>query len=182
MKHLTQAHDLWKQHLKEGDFALDLTCGNGHDTLVLATLLPKGIVFGIDLQKEAIAATQERVKGFSNVELFQLSHPALPSLPRSPQLAVYNLGYLPGGDKQITTMATTTVQSLDVVAKILSDQGAISITCYPGHEAGAVEEEAVLSWAASLPSHLWSVCHYRWLNRLKSPSLIWITRGLMSLR
>ncbi len=35
---LTFAHKIWKEHLKPGDRAIDATCGNGHDTLILSGL------------------------------------------------------------------------------------------------------------------------------------------------
>ncbi len=33
--HLQQAHLTWNHWLQEGDWAIDATCGNGHDTLKL---------------------------------------------------------------------------------------------------------------------------------------------------
>jgi hypothetical protein len=176
MDHLEMAHLLWKTHLKPTDFAIDLTCGNGHDTLFLAACLPQGIVFGLDLQPEAIAKTRHQTKGSPNVSLFNLSHPHLPPLPSPPHLAVYNLGYLPGGNKQITTKTDSTLQSLKKVQSVLSENGAISITCYPGHPEGFLEEEGVAFWAKELSSKEWDVSQYRWLNRQKGPSLIWIKR------
>ena len=182
MDHLELAHNLWQNHLNSSDFAIDLTCGNGYDTLFLADLLKDGLVFGIDLQQKAIEATFLKIQEYKNVALFQLAHPNLPLLPIKPKLAVYNLGYLPSGDKSITTTAPTTIASLDTIKDVLSLDGAISITCYPGHAAGLIEEEAVLLWAKNLAFAEWDVVHFRKLNRDRSPSLIWIKKKTSSHR
>jgi hypothetical protein len=51
------------------------------------------------------------------------------------------------------------------------------VTCYPGHDAGKPEEEAVTRFAAGLDPLIWSSCHHRWENRQASPSLLLIQRG-----
>jgi hypothetical protein len=49
--------------------------------------------------------------------------------------------------------------------------GALSITCYPGHEEGAREEQALLSWVQTLD---WKIFYYVW--RPKSPTLLWLKK------
>ena len=57
---LTFAHEEWKKHLKPGDRAIDATCGNGHDALVLSKLnLSHLYVF--DIQEQAVQATKNRL-------------------------------------------------------------------------------------------------------------------------
>lgn len=172
--HIALAHRYWKEHLNPGDIAIDMTCGNGHDALYLSQLLPLGKVYGFDIQAEAIEATRKRTNGA--VELIHSSHEEIDRLllPKSPRLIVYNLGYLPGNDHSIVTKAESTLTSLEKAIALLSPGGAISITCYPGHEEGEIEERAVLDFAKKLSWEKWSVCHHRWLNRLKSPSLLWL--------
>jgi hypothetical protein len=89
---------------------------------------------------------------------------------------VYNLGYLPGGKKSITTQTDTTLESVKLSLELLADDGAISITCYPGHEEGAREEKELLAFAETLSSKEWNVCQHKWLNRPRSPSLLWLLR------
>lgn len=91
-------------------------------------------------------------------------------------LIVYNLGYLPGGDKTITTESSTTLESLQAAFPLIMPGGAISIACYPGHPSGKTEEENVMTFASSLDPQVWSCCHHRWLNRRNAPSLILIQR------
>ena len=153
--HLFLAHAYWKEHLQPGDIAIDATCGNGHDTLMLAQILlpdPASLLFALDLQQNAIDQTFSLLKRsiplshFTRVSLEQRCHCAIDRLPLPipPRLIVYNLGYLPGGDKTITTQTATTLQSLQKAIHLLAPGGAISVTCYPGHPEGEKEEKAII--------------------------------------
>ncbi len=168
--HLDLAHALWDQLVSPGDLVVDATCGNGHDTLALAEMGAR--VVACDVQLEAIEATRARVQKYP-VEFFHGCHSLLPEIKA--KLVVYNLGYLPGGDKQITTRVETTLKS---ITRFL-DVGAISITCYPGHSEGAREESALLEFTQALPAEEWSVSHIRWINRAVAPSLLLIQRKLL---
>lgn len=173
--HLALAQNYWKNHLKPSDLAIDATCGNGHDTLFLAELC---LVIGIDIQIQAIQNTEALLEqNQKRAILHRLSHANLDELPlpHPPRLIVYNLGYLPGGDKSITTNTESTLESVKKGLELIALDGALSITCYPGHDEGQREEKALMDWAISLPSSRWSVCHHKWLNRPRSPTLIWIT-------
>ena len=186
--HLSLAKSYWKAHLKAGDIAIDATCGNGNDTLYLGQLLlsdPSSAIFSFDIQPEAIHNTEILLRRhlspdhFRRVLLHRRSHLELNAipLPYSPRLIVYNLGYLPGGNKALTTQTETTLESVKLSLELLSDDGALSIMCYPGHEEGAREEKALLSFAEALPSKEWTVCHPRWITRPRSPSLLWIAHA-----
>ncbi|MBI2743432.1 MAG: methyltransferase domain-containing protein [Chlamydiales bacterium] len=175
------AHSYWKKILGPGDSAIDATCGNGKDTLFLAKhIVEGGRVIGIDIQEEALAKTRELLKGeltpeqLERVSLFRQSHAAFPPLANELKIKiiVYNLGYLPGGDKKITSQTESTLESLNKSLSILAPGGVISVTCYPGHEEGLLEQEALLQLLTPLPSSAWSVCHHKWLNRNLAPSLI----------
>lgn len=48
--------------------------------------------------------------------------------------------YLPGGDKDVVTEASTTIDTVVEAQRVLQDGGAISLTCYPGHLEGQREE------------------------------------------
>jgi SAM-dependent methyltransferase len=175
--HLFLAKKYWKEHLSPHDFAVDATCGNGYDTLFLSQLLEKGEVYAFDIQPKALENTKAQLPDSSRVSLFLASHANWDknTFPKAPRLIVYNLGYLPKGDKQITTLTETTLQSLEKALQLLAPDGAISITCYPGHKEGEKEEAAILEFLSKIPSQQWTICHHRFLNRLHSPSLIWIT-------
>ncbi len=187
--HLDLAHSYWEHNILLGDTVIDATCGNGNDTLKLAQLAIKndrGHVYAIDIQSSAIDNTKRLLANQLTTEQMQRinfitgSHINMPKelLPNSTKLIVYNLGYLPGGNKLLTTKSGTTVASVIEAQKILIAGGVISITCYPGHPEGSIEENALLQFSEQLPSRLWSCCYHRWTNRNQAPSLLIIQKAL----
>ena len=63
---------------------------------------------------------------------------------------MFNFGYLPGGDKTITTNADTSIKALNRASKSLNHNGLISLICYPGHTSGALEADAIKAWFKEL--------------------------------
>jgi predicted methyltransferase len=185
--HLDLAHDYWSQLVCVGDHVIDATCGNGHDTLKLCQLAianGRGKVYAFDIQSQAIEATRHLLKThlqeeeMGSVDIRQGCHSTFPLdiLPESIKLIVYNLGYLPGGNKQYTTRQENTLHSLRHAQQLLLPGGVISMTCYPGHSEGASEQAALLAEAAQLSPKEWSCCHHVWLNRREAPSLLLIQK------
>lgn len=186
--HLDLAHHYWMQIVEIGDTVIDATCGNGHDTVKLCQLAlspTKGKVYSFDIQEQAIHnATKEfdnHLKKEIRERLFfaQRCHSTFPEeiSSSSVKLIVYNLGYLPGGDKAKTTMISTTLQSLQQAQNLIQPGGVISVTCYPGHEEGAKEQEELLSYLSELQPKEWSCCQHMWFNRQKAPSLLLIQKA-----
>jgi len=187
--HLDLAHTYWKQLIKPGDQAIDATCGNGQDTLVLCQLIlenPKSCVWAIDIQAKGIELTRQHLSRhvekpmLDRVYYQQGCHSQFPLEihEESISLIIYNLGYLPGSDKNLTTQTATTLQSLNRALSLLKPGGAISMTCYPGHAEGVKEESAILEFANGLSPSKWSCCHHQWLNRKKSPGLLLIQKSI----
>jgi Putative rRNA methylase len=186
--HLDLAHSYWEDLLQKGDWAIDATCGAGNDTVQLAKLLHHrggGGVVAMDIQEEAIARTQRLVEQSLPLEarllvhLYHQSHSDFPQVvaEKSVKLIVYNLGYLPGSDKKLTTMTQTTLESVKKAMGLLHLGGALSITCYPGHAEGALEEKALLSMTETLSSAIWNVCYHSFPNRLRAPTLLLIQKN-----
>lgn len=186
--HLDLAHAYWTTLLQQGNWAIDATCGGGRDTLKLVHILSgkeESGVIGIDIQKDAIDRTRAllEAEGSKNtqVHLFQQSHEEFPPLAHAKpiQLIVYNLGYLPSGDKQITTLTASTLASIEKGLELIQPGGALSITCYPGHEEGAREALAIQELAAGLSAAEWNVCLHSHLNRSASPQLLLIQKNFI---
>ena len=171
---LTQwSHHLWEALLPKGATVIDATCGSGHDTLFLARRAKYVVAY--DIQEEAIERTRERLKEarLSNVDLHLACHTTIET---PAHLIVYNLGYLPGSDKTVTTDLTTTMQSLEKATKLLLPGGAISLMCYDGHEAGRVETEALMRWAKKLDRAEWAVYLHRLWNTDSGPKTLLIQK------
>lgn len=186
MNHLAFAHLTWQNHLaslkKPNPVAFDATAGNGHDTLKLAKLLltpSSGELHSFDIQKTALLNTQKLLSEnlstpiLDRITLHHRSHETFPKILPSPDLVVYNLGYLPGGDKSLTTTLETTLKSLQSALETLpSASGLITITLYPGHPEGAVEKSGVLDYLSSLDPKSHQIFHYTPLKKYNSPSVI----------
>jgi SAM-dependent methyltransferase len=147
------AHTIAASALAPGETAIDATCGNGHDTLVLARLVgPGGRVIAIDIQQAAIENTRRSLAAAGlddgRATLVHDCHEAalLRIAPASVAWIMFNLGYLPGGDHAVTTITRSTVAALDAAWVALRPGGVLSIACYPGHPEGAGEAAAVESW------------------------------------
>ena len=167
---VTLAHFFLRQRLRPGDLALDATCGNGLDTRLLAELTgPEGRVWGFDLQAAAIAATRallEREGRLAQVTLIEAGHERLAEFaPAGLRAAVFNLGYLPGGDPAFTTSPASTLSALRQAASLLARQGIIVVSLYTGHEGGVEEALAVEGWGAALAPKEFNVWCSRQLNR-----------------
>ncbi len=186
--HLQLAHSYWHRLLRPGDCAIDATCGNGKDTLELARLVLKdnedGLVFSLDIQETALQnarvllAEHLTLSQMNRVHFLRQSHVEFPltTKTRPVRLIVYNLGYLPGGDKTLTTITATTLMSVEQACHIVMPGGAISITCYPGHPEGFLEQEALLAWIKQLSSSVFNICFHSFPNRKTSPSLLLIQK------
>ncbi|HHU30433.1 MAG: class I SAM-dependent methyltransferase [Bacillota bacterium] len=176
-KPLIFAHELVAATLKPGDMAVDATCGRGNDTLFLARLVgEKGKVFAIDIQPEAIVATQEKLQSaglLDHVTLVQGSHAEPVAWPQGKVKAVMiNLGYLPGGDHSLVTKPETTVAALQIACGHLQTDGIITIVVYTGHAGGIEEYRAVHSFCTSLPQEEYTVLEYRMINQVNNPPLL----------
>jgi len=153
------SHMIVRSCLRLGDTVIDATCGNGYDTLFLAESVgPDGQVWGFDIQQQAITETERRVTeaGFSaRVNLILDGHQSLSQHITLPvQAVLFNLGYLPGGDRSIITRPETTAPALDQSLTLLAPAGVLAITIYPGHSGGSDEQQTIERWAAALkPRH-----------------------------
>lgn len=162
-------HLLLRQLVRPGDRVVDATCGNGKDTLLLAELVGEnGFVFAFDIQEAALERSAARLAEAglgSRVTLLAAGHEELARLVTTPVAAVvFNLGWLPGGNRELITRSETTVPALESALRLLHAGAVLTITCYPGHDGGDAETAAVLAWAAALPAHRYHVWRMGQLN------------------
>lgn len=160
------AHDLIQDILHPGDIAVDATVGNGHDTLFLAErIAPLGHVYGFDIQQAAIDATSEKFRQArlsDCLTLFPTSHADLDEKIPTAQhgnirAIMFNLGYLPGGDKSVITRTDSTLRALTAACRILAVDGIITLLAYPGHPGGDQETDRVTTWCAGLNTRQFAV-------------------------
>ncbi len=68
--------------------------------------------------------------------------------------AVFNLGYLPGGDKEIVTRPKTTILALNQILEMMAPEGILVLVIYHGHPEGAVERDYILRYVETAGSKL----------------------------
>ncbi len=138
MNNNTYVHKYLKSLIHENDICVDMTAGNGFDTLFLASLAKK--VYAFDISDIAIRNTAEKVKDYANVILILDDHANIDRYICEPlRLAIFNLGYLPHGDMTTITSKETTLTAFKKAYDLLEDNGYIVITFYLGHPGGRDE-------------------------------------------
>ncbi|KAB2338899.1 16S rRNA (cytosine(1402)-N(4))-methyltransferase [Cytobacillus depressus] len=172
---------LLEKAVDQGDIAVDATLGNGHDTVFLAKLVGEsGRVFGFDIQEEAIVNTKKRMAEqqiSDRVTLFHKGHEYISaSIPVECQGkikgAIFNLGYLPGGDKSIVTVPNTTISAIEQLLEIMAPEGIIVLVVYHGHDEGALERDALLQYVKQLDQKIAHVLQYQFINQKNNPPFI----------
>ena len=161
------SHQLLKEVVEPGDFVIDATMGNGHDTAFLAELVgPSGEVFAFDIQKEALINTEQKLT---------LGHEHLHAvLDEETEItaAIFNLGYLPKSNKEIITKPATTKQALDGLLPHLVKGSRIILVVYYGHEGGSEELDLVTNYTQALPQDVYSVLRYEFINQKNQPPVL----------
>jgi len=160
--------------ISEGDTVVDATVGNGKDTEALCRLVgERGSVIGFDIQAEALNRAsellREAVPGHA-VTLIQRCHSELKDHVKTPvSLVLFNLGYLPGGDKTVTTRSETTLEAMEEALELLQPGGKLAAVLYPGHPEGNMEAEVVRAWSSGLDQRAYTTLLTSFANQINHP-------------
>ncbi len=169
------SHHLLKRHIPEGAGVIDATAGNGKDTLFLAELVgPEGEVWAFDIQEEAVENTKKLLKQnnvFKRVNLNKAGHENMNKYIDNKVLGIiFNLGYLPGGNKDIVTRSQTTLAALKSGLKILKNKGIIVLVFYTGHPGGQDEFDHIFDYVKKLNYKKYNVLNYNFINQKNPPA------------
>ncbi|MDX2479338.1 MAG: class I SAM-dependent methyltransferase [Desulfuromusa sp.] len=202
MKHALIRVVEWGQKLlseviQSGDLVVDLTAGNGQDTLALFQLVGKmGQVVAFDVQPQALVATRDRMVAVGakvrlqrhdiqplqcepGIDLLEMNHAELARvIPAAPQGIIANLGYLPGGQRDTVTRPESTVLALEQSCSLLAAGGRLAVVVYPGHPGGTEEGTAVTHFFTELSSANFQVLQLRVSNRGEAPFLFVVEKQI----
>lgn len=164
--------------IDKDDYVIDATVGNGKDTLYMAKLVGnRGKVYGFDIQKIAIERTKEKLINeglYRQVELINTGHEHMDMyINEKVKLIVFNLGYLPGGNKNIITKPDTTIQAIKKSLNLLIDNGILLITSYIGHIGGIEEKNAVEEFLQKLDQKEYNVLQFKFINQINNPPILY---------
>ena len=168
------SHYIIEKFVINKNIAIDGTLGNGYDTDFLSSLFSK--VYSFDIQE--VACDNYIDKNIANVEVINDSHHLFKKyINEKVDCIMYNLGFLPGGNKEITTLHETSLASIKEGLDILNNGGIMTICIYRGHNEGKIEESCILEYLKNLPKNQFGVMVQSYLNRQDiSPLLVVIEK------
>lgn len=183
------SHILMKNILSRAKVIVDATAGNGSDTLFLAkNALDDATIYAFDIQEKALQNAQLKIEqlktagkdSFTNLNINFIcdSHDKVNDYVKDTiDLAIFNLGYLPGGNHEITTKCDTTLNALKTMLNNLALNGCIAVVVYPGHDEGHKECQLVKEFAQSLSKKYFTAGWYQMINHnSNAPALCWIEK------
>ena len=160
--------------LNNGDTAVDCTMGNGNDAAFLCHLVgERGRVYAFDIQEEAVINTRKKLQELDFIERAEMildGHQNIDKyIKENVKLVIFNLGYLPKGNHEITTKKETTIEAVQKCLDILEPNGIILLIIYTGHENGKTEKEALESFASKLNQKEYNVANICFANQVNNP-------------
>ncbi|WP_137598112.1 class I SAM-dependent methyltransferase [Paucilactobacillus kaifaensis] len=168
------SHTILKDNISLGETVIDATVGNGNDTIFLASLVGKsGRVYGFDIQQTAIDKTKQQLllTGLQQQTTLICSGHEHIGQYVTEQIAgaIFNLGYLPGGDKNVITHGNTTIKAIQTMLPLLRRGGTICLVIYYGHPGGDDERQSVEQFATQLDQKKFNVLEYQFINQAHTP-------------
>lgn len=193
----THCHQFLSSRTHPSGVFVDMTVGKGKDLAFLLKLSGNNahLLMAIDIQESALAQSRQYMSSVlsdeeqQKIQWRQGSHENVgdwlqewPQASCGVSLALYNLGYLPGSDKQVTTQASSTIKSLNALMSWIVPGGGISLMIYPGHEQGQEESLELDRWLLeSVDSEKWHLWQMRRLGHdhsraCRAPYWIWMQK------
>lgn len=180
-KYLSNVLDLvqarMEDYLEEGLVVVDATLGNGNDSYKLLQYIgAEGRLYGFDIQEAALENSRKKLEGLglNNYKLILDSHEHMGEYIREEvDYIIYNLGYLPGGDKSITTQGKTTIKSIDIGLDLLRENGLMNIVAYWGHDSGKLEKDDLEKHLSLLDQKQYHVIKHEFINQKNNPPILY---------
>lgn len=166
------SHQLLSFLITKDDIVVDATMGNGYDTVFLCQHAKH--VYAFDIQKIALEHTIKQLEAhqLSNATLYLESHENLVALVPQFKGVLFNLGYLPHGDHQLTTTKETTLKALQTIITFLPKDGFVMCVVYPGHERGLEESIALDHFLNTIDSSLYTIINVNLPYQKNNPPYI----------
>lgn len=165
-------HDSIKD--RQVNIAIDFTMGNGNDTLFLSQVANH--VYSFDIQEIALVETRKKIGNKDNVSLILDSHENFDLYVERFDIGIFNLGYLPNGNHQITTMANITIKTLKKALLKINNKGTIYLVIYIGHDQGKQESLEIEEYIQQLNHKHYNIASFKMLNKKNAPYVIEIEK------
>jgi methylase of polypeptide subunit release factors len=169
-------HILIKSLINEHDIVVDMTCGNGFDTEFLAPFSKH--VYAFDIQFDALENTKKRLQEYQNITYIHDSFEHVSNYVQLAKLYVFNLGYLPGGDKSITTKKEITLKTVIGLHEAIMKGSHLVMMSYIAHDEGLQEYQQLHAYLTQEKSY--QLYETKALHHDKAPILLWIQKKIQS--
>lgn len=167
------SHYLIENRVENNIRACDMTAGNGNDSKFILDKKNPKILYAFDIQKLSQERCEKLIGQRDNFKFILDDHKNIEKyIGEKIDLFIYNLGFLPKGDKSITTNYKSVIQSLKSCLDLLNENGLILITFYPGHEEGKNEEKYVGEFLKNLDQKTFQVIKYNFYNQINNPPFL----------
>ncbi len=157
---------------------VDCTAGSGNDTIFLSEIGGLyGKVYAFDIQDEAINRVRAKIDrlNIENVVLICDSHERLDQyIEGQIDCAVFNLGYLPGSDRSITTRPDSTIRALESVLSKIKKEGLVTVVSYSTHPGGELEYIKLNEYLVGLNEKYFKVTRIGHLNSTKPGPVLFV--------
>lgn len=150
-----------------------MTAGNGNDSKFILDKKNPKILYAFDIQKLSQERCQKLIGQRENFKFILDDHKNIEKyIEEKIDLFIYNLGFLPRGNKSITTNYKSVIKSLESALSLLNKNGLILITFYPGHEAGKNEALYVGDFLKNLDQKKFQLIKYEFFNQINNPPFL----------
>lgn len=168
MKNILEfSKQLMLDNLNSEAIVVDATVGNGNDAKFLCDNFK--FVYGFDIQKEAITSADKVLEDYENYQLNLDCHSNVLNYVTKCDGAIFNLGYLPNYNHEVTTKPNTTIKAIESLISIIN-KGIIVIVVYTGHD-NSFEANLVENYVSNLDKQI-DVLKYQFLNREHAPYIL----------
>ena len=130
----------------------------------------------LDIQPEAVESTKKLIaeQGYEDrCGVYLDSHENVDKYAEEGTVAaaVFNFGWLPGGDHNKHTQTESSLTALEKCLKLLKFGGVMSLSIYYGKETGFEEKDAILKYIAALSVGEFAVIVSEFVNRPNCPPI-----------
>lgn len=160
--------------INKDSICVDFTMGNGYDTLFLCSNT-ENKVYSFDIQQTALDNTKKLLddNDVSNFNLILDDHSNFKKYIKCNfDIGIFNFGYLPNGDKSITTKSDNSLNAVKLAVDHLSKNGILILVLYPGHAEGFKEAKIIEEYAKNLSGSSFNVIKYDFINKNNPPFII----------
>ena len=174
---VTLGHEIIDKYLTNDSICVDMTLGNGNDTLYL--LSKAKFVYSFDIQEMGIINSKKLLND-NNIDdnkykLILDDHQNVKKyiLNDKIDIGIFNLGYLPKSDKTIKTNYISTINALNNLLELMNKNSMIILTVYK-HEEGLLEYQEINNLLNTFDMKKYNIIKFEHINKPISPSIILI--------